>query len=150
MECGLGATPHEAEKTVGELAAKGYHFCHITKSLSRDSDPKIKFITAQEKFEDLYQQRLQKTIRNPLAKEVDSDEADGPPPALIQSTLRLESNPRANLIQQLKRRSHKIEDLQSILHNNQRFRERNREKNMQFLQGRRGEEEKEEIKEEEE
>ena len=54
MECGLGATPHEAEKTVGELAAKGYHFCHITKSLSRDSDPKIKFITAQEKFEDLY------------------------------------------------------------------------------------------------
>ena len=52
MDCGLGATPHEAEKALGELAAKGYHFCHVTKNLSKESHSKIKFITAQEKFKE--------------------------------------------------------------------------------------------------
>ena len=54
------------------------------------------------------------------------------------------------MLQQLKRRSHKIEDLQTILHNNQRFRERNREKNRIFLQGKEEKPEEEHKQEEEE
>lgn len=77
MECGLGPNAKEAERRVAELAARGWHFSHLTKTVSRDTAPKIKFISDEENFKDMLQKKLQQQIRNPLQPQqradIDSD-----------------------------------------------------------------------------
>ncbi len=59
MECGLGSNPKEAERVMGELATRGYHFSHATGKVVRDDERKITFISAEEKFKETLQKKLQ-------------------------------------------------------------------------------------------